>query len=66
MSLANMLALVIAIMPISMSWDGLLGGTEASAMLEYSLMVCKMVASGLVLLQGIDSNVAFLQLLFVP
>ena len=29
-------------------------------------MVCKMVASGLVLLQGIDSNVAFLQLLFVP
>ena len=43
-----MLALVIAIMPISMSCDGVVGASEASNMVEYQLMARKMVASGLV------------------
>ena len=48
MSLANIFALVIAIMPISMIWSGLVGAPEASGIVEYSLMMWKIVASGLV------------------
>ena len=47
MSLENMLALLIVIIPILVSWDGAVGASEDLAMLEYSLMARKMVASGL-------------------
>ena len=48
MSLAKRLELVIVIVPILMSWDGMLGAPEALAMVEYSLMAWNMVAIGLV------------------
>ena len=47
MLLAKMLVLLIEINQISMSWDGVVGVPEASAMVEYSLMSGKMDASGL-------------------
>ena len=50
MLLAKMLALVISIMPISISWAGVVGAPEALAIVEYSLMARKIVASGLGLL----------------
>ena len=47
MSLAKILALVSSIMLISMSWDRVVGEPKALAIVEYSLMAWKIVASGL-------------------
>ena len=49
MSLVKILSLVIAIMPILMIWDGVVGSPEALEMVQYSLMAWNMVESGLAL-----------------